>query len=283
MTEGEGLISEEACDVLVDFLSGGRAGDTTATATATASLSTSPCLLTALELDKVKWHHRRRLLAAVQNNGSSKVKKPHIDGYGYMDLDESGTSSSAGLADLLRHKTDHFTHIMLQDCVLPFQHILPLLRGQSKLTSLHLDYCYRIRNRANYYEDPVQHLFRDPECTQLFVDNVLTCTTSKIKYLGVYGCGMRKNRPLMDGFHKNTTLLRVDVVDEDYEGSHEHDYADIYDCLFAMQDRNLYMKLSAHIRSVLRVGSYPLHAAARSNRNVVVVVVDLFTSTSCRQ
>jgi hypothetical protein len=86
--------------------------------------------------------------------------------------------------------------------------ILPLLRGQPKLTSLAFD-GFRIKNGLFL-------LFEDPESTQVFVDNILLSPPTALMTLSLYGCGISlENRPLMAAFHKNTTIVELGVDYDD--------------------------------------------------------------------
>jgi hypothetical protein len=104
------------------------------------------------------------------------------------------------IADLLHHKTRFYRILHLRMPLFPFTQILPCLRGQPHLQELKLAFCC-IRNHFS--------LFHDPECTQLFVDNVLLApSANNLKRLLVVDCGMTMdNQPLLTGLLKNISLL----------------------------------------------------------------------------
>jgi hypothetical protein len=164
-------ISDQALDVFAGFLR-----------------DETPRNLETLYLSGLQPQHFRRLLSSLYTNRS--VKNLRID----CLRDHEGAS---WIADLLRHKTD-FTAVRFHDCRLPFTQILPLLPGQPNLQSLALSYCIID--------------FNDPLSIQLFVDNILLTPTPTVKTLSLPTCNLSlENKPLMAGFHKNTTIIEVSV------------------------------------------------------------------------
>jgi hypothetical protein len=209
-------MSDAACNVFVQFLGGG--GDTAAAAAA-ASYS---YFLPALTLLALPSHQVRRLLAAFHGDSNNTNRLPSsVTELRFWHLD--GEERASWIADLLRRKKD-FTKFHFLYCRFPVQHILPLLREQSNLKSLELVNC----NLGRDDDNNIIHLFDDPECTQLFVDNVLlpspslsSCNNSSsnnnnnfsLTTLKIVPCGgSMKNPVLMDGFHKNTTLLKCTII-----------------------------------------------------------------------
>jgi hypothetical protein len=151
-------------------------------------LRKTECLLHSLYLATLPPRQARSLLEALHTNRS--VKKLVI-----CNLQDD--DAALWIADLLRCKTD-FTSLYFSFFRFPLMQILPLLRGQPSLKSLGLcDCCSR--------------LFNDPESTQLFVDNVLLSPRNNtLEKLMLSGCGVSlENRPLMAGFHKNTTIVEL--------------------------------------------------------------------------
>jgi hypothetical protein len=172
-------ISDSAIDVFGDFL----------------RETTMQCHLRFLHLCSLPPRQIRRLLAALRSNRS--VKTLCID-----DETRRDNEGASWIADVLRHKTD-FTCISIasRHSQFPFMQILSSLREQRNLQTLHLFDC-RTSSGAL--------LFQDPESTQLFVDNVLMSPSTTIKTLSLCYCGLSsENRPLMAGFHKNTTVVEL--------------------------------------------------------------------------
>jgi hypothetical protein len=161
-------------------------------------LRETPCPLRALGLwDDLPPRQVHRLLEALHTNRS--VKELRI-----FNLQQDDDAASR-IADLLRHKTDS-TVLDLRSCRLSFAQIFPLLRGQPHLKTLMFCICRTNSNGSL--------LFNDPECTQLFVDNVLLSPPPTLQTLYFHGCvASVHNQPLMAGLHKNTTITRGDYGD----------------------------------------------------------------------
>jgi hypothetical protein len=110
---------------------------------------------------------------------------------------------------LLGHKTN-LLEFCLHDCDFSdFAHILPLLRGQRNLQTLSFASC---RNGNDVLKDVL--LFRDSELTASFVSNALVSPTIKKLFLKTCGVSVH-NRPLMAGFHQNTTLVSLETDPKD--------------------------------------------------------------------
>jgi hypothetical protein len=203
----DGTISDGAIDIFAGFL------------------REMPCQLQALYLlEDLPPPQVRRLLEALHTNRS--VKALRISSL-------KGDEGALWVADLLRHKAD-FTELGFYWCRFSFTQILPLLREQRNLTVVAFDSCH-VNN-----EDVL--LFNDPEFTLLFINNILLSprTRNTVKELWVSRCGMTmKNRPLIAGIHKNTTLLEFGTGNGD-------DATTLF--IGPTMRRNLYL---GHIRGML--------------------------------
>jgi hypothetical protein len=142
--------------------------------------------LLLLRLPLPQYH---RLLAGLHTNTSvTDLRIGHL-------FDDNG---AVWISDLLRYKKD-IASFSIVDCRISFTRNLPLMCGQRNLHTLDCSHC---RTGDNIL------LFNDEECTQLFVDNVLVSPT--LKEVHILACGVSElNRPLMAGFHKNTTLVEL--------------------------------------------------------------------------
>jgi hypothetical protein len=152
------------------------------------------------------------------------------------------------IADLLRHKTN-FTAIHLAFCLFPMTQILPLLRGCTFLETL------VVSGYDNGDDNMV--LFNDPANTQLFVSNVLLAPGTNLKTLCLHHCGVSlENRPLMSGFHKNTTLIVV---------IGDHDDATQY-FLYTILRRNIFL---GHIHDMLGTTTTMLRSSSAGVGEVI--------------
>jgi hypothetical protein len=158
----------------------------------------TPCHLPVLWLWDLPYQQVHRLLTALHTNRS--VKNTTI-----YRLQES--KGALWIAELLCHKAD-FSMLHVLDCCFPFKKILPLLsNGQPSLKSRSFEDC-RISSDIL--------MFNDQDSSQLFVDNVLLTPSTILQKLLVANCGVSAdNRPLMAGFHKNTTLVEVETDHND--------------------------------------------------------------------